>query len=46
MAPDSGQSREIKIALSRTLVGLVADGVTDPRELRSEALDRMTLRAD
>jgi len=46
MAHDSGQSREMKIALSRTLVGLVADGVTDPRELRCEALDRMALHAD
>ena len=46
MTPDSGQSREMKIALSRTLVGLVADGVTDPRELCSEALDRMALHAD
>ena len=31
MAPDSDQSRELKIALSQTLIGLAADGVTDPQ---------------
>jgi hypothetical protein len=44
MAPDSDQSRELKIALSRTLIGLAADGVTGPRELRRKALESMVLR--
>ena len=37
-------SRELKIALSQTLIGLAADGVTDPRELRRKALESMVLR--
>ena len=44
LAPDSEQSRELKIALSETLIGLAADGVTDPRELRRKALESMVLR--
>ena len=44
MAPDSDQSRELKIALSQTLIGLAADGVTDPHELRRKALESMVLR--
>ena len=44
MAPESDQSRELKIALSQTLIALAADGVTDPRELRRKALESMVLR--
>jgi hypothetical protein len=44
MPPDSDQSRELKIALSQTLIALAADGVTDPRELRRKALESMVLR--
>jgi hypothetical protein len=32
VAPDSDQSRELRIELRQTLIGLAADGVTDPRE--------------
>ena len=38
-------AKELKIALSRTLVALAADGVTEFQELRSRALETMALRA-
>jgi hypothetical protein len=34
-------TKERSIALSQTLVGLVADGVTDPKELRRKGLEIM-----
>jgi hypothetical protein len=44
MPPENEQSRELKIALSQTLIGLAADGVTHPHELRRKALESMVLR--
>ena len=38
---DNRQSEELKIQLSRTLVALASDGITDPRELRRKALESM-----
>ena len=35
--------KEQSIALSRTLVALAADGITDPQELRRKALETMVL---
>lgn len=35
---------ELKVDLSRTIVALVAGGVTDPKDLRRLALERMALR--
>jgi hypothetical protein len=41
---DGGDAvKEHSIALSQTLVALVADGITDPRELRRKALEVMAL---
>jgi hypothetical protein len=41
---DGGDAvKEQSIALSQTLVALVADGITDPRELRRKALEVMAL---
>ena len=37
------QAEELKIQLSRTLISLVSDGITDPRELRRKALENMAL---
>jgi hypothetical protein len=33
----------LKIALSRTLIALAAEGITDPQELRRRALENMAL---
>jgi hypothetical protein len=42
--PTAGdQAKELKITLSQTLIALVAEGVTDPRELRRRALENMAL---
>ena len=41
VASDNTKSDELKIQLSRTLVALVSDGITDPRELRRKALESM-----
>ena len=44
--PVEGENaKELKIALSRTLVALAADGVTEFQELRRRALEAMALRA-
>jgi hypothetical protein len=43
VASDNRQADELKIQLSRTLVSLVADGITDPRELRRKAMESMAL---
>jgi hypothetical protein len=41
---DGGDAvKEQSIALSQTLVALVADGITDPQELRRKALEVMAL---
>lgn len=40
---DRDQTKELKITLSQTLVGLAADGITDPEELRRKALQHMAL---
>ena len=43
--PLNGSSAEgLKIELSRTIVALVAEGVTDPNELRRRALENMALQ--
>jgi hypothetical protein len=34
---------EVSISLSRTLVALAAEGITDPKELRRKALENMIL---
>jgi hypothetical protein len=36
-------NKELGIALSQTLAALVADGVTDPKQLRRRALESMAL---
>ena len=41
VSSDNRQSEELKIQLSRTLVALASDGITDPRELRRKALESM-----
>ena len=41
VSSDNGQAEELKIQLSQTLVSLVSDGITDPRELRRKALESM-----
>ena len=41
VSSDNRQSDELKIQLSRTLVSLASDGITDPRELRRKALESM-----
>jgi hypothetical protein len=40
---DRDESNELRIALSQTLVGLAADGITDPHQLRCNALESMVL---
>jgi hypothetical protein len=43
--PMNGEAAtELKIVLSRTLVALASDGVTDRKELRRLALESMALR--
>jgi hypothetical protein len=41
MPSDGDQSKEMKIILSQTLLALVANGITDPQELRRKALENM-----
>ena len=43
MHSDNDQTKGLKIALNHTLVALVADGITDPLELRRKALETMAL---
>jgi hypothetical protein len=43
MSSDNDQTKELKIALNQTLIALVADGITDPLELRRKALESMAL---
>jgi hypothetical protein len=40
---DAAQSAELKVKLSRTLVALASQGVSDPQELRRLALESMGL---
>jgi hypothetical protein len=40
---DKAATQELSIALSQTLVRLVADGITDAEELRRKALENMVL---
>ena len=42
---DGDAAKELKIALSRTLVALAADGVTEFQELRRRALETLALTA-
>jgi hypothetical protein len=37
------QAKELKVALSQTLIALAADGITEPQELRRKALENMAL---
>ena len=39
VSSDNRQVEELKIQLGQTLVSLVSDGITDPRELRRKALE-------
>jgi len=41
VSSDNRQAEELKIHLSRTLVSLVSDGITDPQELGRKALESM-----
>ena len=41
---DGDAAKELRIALSRTLVALAADGVTEFQELRRRALETLALR--
>ena len=41
VSSDTEQAEELKIQLSQTLVSLVSDGITDPKELRRKALENM-----
>jgi hypothetical protein len=40
---DEAKKNELRMALSRIIVALVADGVTDPDWLRKSALERLPL---
>lgn len=40
---DATESHELKVVLSRTLIALAADGITDARELRRRAVENLTL---
>ncbi|MGE5260859.1 MAG: hypothetical protein ACM3MH_08265 [Actinomycetota bacterium] len=44
MPTDGDAAEELRSALSRTLLGLVAEGITDPNDLRRKALENMALR--
>ena len=44
MSSDRDQSQELKIVLRQTLVALAANGITDPQELRRNALETTVLR--
>ena len=39
--PEDDEAMEVSISLSRTLVALAAEGITDPKELRRKALENM-----
>jgi hypothetical protein len=43
VSSDNRQAEELKVQLSQTLVSLVSDGITDPKELRRKALENMAL---
>lgn len=43
MPIEGDDSQELKITLGRTLVRLVAEGITDPKDLRRRALENMAL---
>ena len=43
MPIEGDDAKELKITLSRTLVRLVAEGITDPKGLRRKALESMVL---
>jgi hypothetical protein len=43
MPIEGDDSQELKITLGRTLVRLVAEGITDPKDLRRKALENMAL---
>ena len=45
MSSKRDQSKDLKNALSQTLIALVANGITDAKELRRKALETMALRA-
>ena len=42
-SPESDASKDLGIALSRTLVALAAEGITDRHELRRKALVQLAL---
>ena len=42
-ATDGDEAKETKIRLSRTLVALAADGITDAKDLGSKASENMVL---
>ena len=44
-SPESDASKDLSIAISRTLVALAADGITDRQELRRKALVQLVLSA-
>ena len=44
MSSERDQSEDLKNALSQTLIALVANGITDAKELRRKALETMALR--
>lgn len=43
LQPESEYGKEMGITLSRTLVSLAAEGITDRQELRRRALENLTL---
>ena len=43
MPVEGDNARELQITLSRTLVSLASDGMTDPADLRRKALEMMAL---
>ena len=43
VSSDTKQAEELKIQLSRTLVSLGSDGITDRKELRRKALENMAV---
>jgi hypothetical protein len=43
MPIEGDDSQELKITLGRTLVRLVGEGTTDPKDLRRRALENMAL---
>jgi hypothetical protein len=45
MPIDGDEASELKVALSRTIVGLAAQGISEPRELRRLTLESMALKS-